>query len=128
MAALSNYGENAVLDHVLGTASMTSPANVYLALFLNDPTDAGTGTEVSTGGYARQVATFNASAGGVADSDADVTFTASGADFGTITHVGLYDAVSGGNLLFHTALDASRSVLDGDTLTFAAGSIVFSLQ
>lgn len=128
MAAFSDYAEDAVLDHVLGTAALASPASVYLALFVTDPTDADTGTEVSTGGYARQVITFNAAAAGVATNDADVSFTASGAAYGTVTHIGIYDAVSGGNLLIHTQLSASRLVIDGDTLTFSAGNVAFTLQ
>lgn len=128
MSAFSDYAEDALLDHILGTASMTSPADVYLALFLSDPTDADTGTEVSTGGYARVVAAFTAASGGVASNSGDLTFTATGADFGTVTHIGLYDALSGGNLLMHTALSASRTVLNGDTLTFATGNLVFTLQ
>jgi hypothetical protein len=128
MAAFSDYAEDAVLDHVLGTAALTSPAAVYLALFITDPTDAGSGTEVSTGGYARQAITFNAAVGGVATSDADVSFTASGSAYGTVTHIGIYDAVSGGNLLVHTQLSASRLVSDGDTLTFSAGNVAFTLQ
>ena len=127
MTALSNYLENELLDHALGTGAFTAPSNVYLALFTSDPTDAGSGTEVSGSGYSRQLITFGASSGGTASNSSEETFTASGGDFGTVTHIGLFDASTSGNLLFHGALDTSRSVVDGGTLTFAVGDIDITL-
>lgn len=123
MAAASSYLESALLSAVLTNSAYTSPAQVYFALFTTDPTDAGTGAEVSGGGYARQAVSFGGS-DSTRESDGQLEFTASGASFGTITHVGIFDAVSGGNLLLHGALAISRDVLDGATLTFAAGDIV----
>lgn len=127
MSSLSNYAENELLDHVLGVGSYTSPTNVYLALFLNDPTDAGTGTEVNGNGYARQELTMGAASNGTSSNTAQVTFTASGGSFGTVTHVGIYDASTSGNLLFHTALTSSKTIGDGETLSFQIGAITTSL-
>ena len=53
MAALSDYLENELLDHALGTGSFTAPTNVYLSLYTTDPTDADTGNELSGNGYSR---------------------------------------------------------------------------
>jgi hypothetical protein len=123
MSAMTNYLENKVLDHVLGTASYTMPT-VYLALFTAVADgEAGTVTEVSGNGYARQLCVFDAAASGTAANAAQETFTASGGNWGTITHWGLYDAETNGNLLIYGALDASRTINDGDSLTFAAGAI-----
>lgn len=127
MASLSNYLENELLDHSLGTGAYTAPTNVYLALFTTDPTDADTGTEVSGSGYARQLVTFGAASGGAASNTTEETFTASGGNFGTVTHTALYDAVTGGNMLWHGAMSASRTVNDGESLTFAIGAIDASL-
>jgi len=96
MSALSDYLENKLLDHALGTAAYTMPT-VYVALYTSDPTDADTGTEVSGGGYARQTVTFNAASGGSASNAGDITFPQATADWGTITHIGLRDAATGGN-------------------------------
>ena len=126
MSAASDHLETALLAAVLKNTSYSSPATTYLALFTSDPTDADTGTEVSGGGYARQALSFTGTGDSVTTSAA-VAFTASGAAFGTITHIGIYDAVSGGNLLLHGALIASRTIADGATLTFAAGDITVGI-
>ena len=121
---MSDYLENKFLDHFLGTSSTSSPANVYVALHTADPTDAGTGTEVSGNGYARQTIAFAASSSGTASNSGAVEFpAASGGDFGTITHIGLWDASTSGNLLFHSALPTSKTIADGDIFKIAASGI-----
>lgn len=127
MSALSNFLENELLDHSLGVGSYTMPVAVYLALFTSDPTDAGSGTEVSGSGYARQAVTFTAASGGATSNSSAETFTASGGNFGTVTHFGIFDASSAGNLLWHGALLASKSINDGESLTFAIGDIDITL-
>lgn len=116
MASMSNYLENALLDHVFTGTAYTAPTTLYLALFTNDPTDANTGTEVTGGSYARQTVTFGAAAGGSVSNNAQVEFTDMPAT--TVTHAGIYDALTNGNLLVHGALDSSRTVNAGDTFLF----------
>ena len=89
------------------------------------PYDSGGGTEVTGSGYARQSVTFDAgsSPGGTTQNSGAVSFTASGGNFGTVTHIGIFDAVSGGNLLWHGAMTASKTINDGETLEFSAGNI-----
>ena len=107
MAAISNYLENELLDHVLKNAAYTSPTTVYLALYTSNPTDADSGTECSGGSYARQSITFGSVAsGGTISNTADITYTSMPAT--TVTHVGIHDHVSAGNLLFHGALSSSK--------------------
>lgn len=127
MTAASDYLENALLDHVLRNTAYTSPTTVYLALFTAAPSDAGGGTEVTGNGYSRQAMTFAAASGGTISTSADISFTASGGNFGTVTHFGIFDASTVGNLLVHGALSASRTVNDGETLTFATGDVDISL-
>ena len=125
MAALSDYAEKLLLDFLMTTGTATRPTNWYVALYTGAPSDSGGGTEVSAGGYARQSVSFNAasSPGGTTSNSGEVSFTASGGDYGTVTHMGIFDASSSGNLLWHGALTASKTVADGDTLTFAVGNI-----
>lgn len=129
MAAMSDYTEKLVLDWLMTTGSATRPTSWYLALFTAAPSDSGGGTEVSGNGYARQSTAFNAasSPGGTMDNSSQEDFTASGGSWGTITHVGIFDASSSGNLLWHGALATSKSIGDGDTLSFAAGNIDLTL-
>lgn len=124
MSAMSNYLENKFLDHFLGTSSTAAPSNVYIGLHTADPTDAGTGAEVSGNGYARQAMAFGASSSGTASNSGAVEFpAASGGNWGTITHIGIYDASSSGNLLFHAALTASKTINDGDIFKVAASGV-----
>ena len=125
MAALSDYAEKLLLDFLMTTGTATRPTNWYVALYTAAPNDAGGGTEVSAGGYARQSVSFSAAAspGGTTSNSGEVSFTATGGDYGTVTHMGIFDASSSGNLLWHGALTASKTVADGDTLTFAVGNI-----
>lgn len=127
MSAASDYLENEILDHIFRNAAYTSPASVHLALYTAAPSDAGGGTEVSGNGYAREAITFGAASGGTISNSAAVEFTATGGNFGTVTHWGIFDAGTSGNLLAHGSLAASRAVNDGDTLTFAIGDIDITL-
>jgi len=129
MAALSNYAEKLLLDWSMTTGSATRPTAWYVALYTAAPDDTGGGTEVSTGGYARQSVTFDAasSPGGTTSNNNTVSFTASGASYGTVSHIGIFDNVSGGNLLWHGSMTASKTVADGDTLEFSIGNIDLTL-
>lgn len=127
MAAMSNYLENALINAVLRNTSYTSPTTVYAALFTSDPTDAGSGTEVSGGSYARQAMTFGAPSNGASTNSAAVEFPQATANWGTITHFALYDAVSSGNMLFHGALTASKNIETGDVFKFATSSVSVTL-
>lgn len=111
----TTFGENLALDTLLN--------GVYLALFTVTPTDAGGGTEVAGNGYARQACAFDAAAAGTAANTAEELFTAVGGDWGTITHWALFDAVSGGNMIFYGSWDVAKLIENGDTFRVAAGAL-----
>lgn len=125
MSALSNYAEKLLLDWMMTTGSATRPTAWYVALYTAGPTDTGGGTEVSGNGYSRQSVTFDAatSGAGTTSNSGTISFTASGGNWGTVTHIGIFDASTSGNLLWHGALTSSKVVEDGDTLQFSAGAI-----
>lgn len=126
MAGKSKYLEQKILNHVLRNASYTPPTTLYLALFTVDPTDAGTGTEVTGGSYARQTVAFNApAASGVSTStnSADVLFPVASAAWGTVTHWGIFDAATAGNLLYLGALTPNKAVASADQIKIAAGTL-----
>ncbi len=123
MAEMSNYLENALINATLRNTSYTSPATVYLALYTSDPTDADTGTEVSGGSYARQSITFGSPSNGVSTNSAAIEFPQATDSWGTVAYVGIRDASTSGNLLFHTALDASKTIATGDVFRVAIGSL-----
>ena len=108
MAEMSNYLENALINATLRNTSYTSPTTTYLALYTSDPTDADTGTEITGGSYVRQAITFGAPSNGVSTNSANVEFPVCTSSWGTITHIGIMDALTAGNLLYHTALATSK--------------------
>jgi hypothetical protein len=126
MSSFSDYTENAVLNHLFRNTALSSPAAVYLALYTVTPSDAGGGTQVSGGGYARQAITFGAPSGGVIANTSAVSFTASGAAFGDVVAVGIFDASTGGNLLAWDGI-TTATVGDGDTITFGIGDLTVTL-
>jgi len=127
MAEISNYLENALINATLRNIAYTSPANVYVALFTSDPTDAGSGTEVSGGSYARTAVTFAAPSNGVSVSNADCTFPTATGSWGTVGWIGLYDALTSGNLLYHTPLDTSKVIASGDIFKISSGNLSVTL-
>lgn len=129
MTQLSDYAEKAVLDWLMGGATPTRPSARYLALYTAAPSDSGGGTEMSGGGYARQAVTCDAatSGAGTCSNNNALTFTISGVDPQPFTHAGIFDAVSGGNLLWQGPLAASKDLGDGDQIVFAAGELDFTL-
>lgn len=129
MAALSDYAEKLLLDWAMTTGSATRPTAWYVALYTAAPSDSGGGTEVTGSGYSRQSVTFDAatSPGGTTSNNNTVSFTASGGSFGTVTHIGIHTASTGGQLLWHGSMTASKTVADGDTLEFSIGNIDLTL-
>lgn len=127
MAAMSNYLENALINATLRNTGYTSPTTVYVGLYTTDPTDANTGTEVSGGSYARQSSTFGAPSDGASTTSADVTFPTCTSDWGTVTHFGILDASTSGNLLYHGALNNSKNIQTGDILKIEAGNLTVTL-
>ena len=127
MSAMSNYLETKVLDYVLREQADWAPTAVYLALHTADPTDAGSGAECSGGSYARQAITFNAAhaTNGTIDNSSAEEFTNMPAC--TVSHIGIWDASTSGNLLFYGAVTASKAVASGDTISLAAGALVITL-
>lgn len=124
MSQLSDYAENALFNALLRNVAFTSPTTVYVALFTTNPTDAGSGAEVAVGNYVRQPVTFAAPSNGVGSNSGQVTWDPASVPFGTITHVGLYDAATSGNLLMHAALSASKIIGAGDIFRISVGSLV----
>jgi hypothetical protein len=127
MAALSNYLENALINATLRNTGYSSPATVYVGLFTSDPTDAGTGTECTGGAYARKSMAFNAPSNGASTNSAAVEFDQATTNWGTITHFGILDALTSGNLLYHGALTASKAIDTGDVFKFASASVTVTL-
>ena len=126
---ISNYLENALINHILRNTAYTDPTDVYLALFTSNPDEDGSGTEVSGGSYVRKqlTAAFDAPASGATANTALIEFVQATATWGLVSHVALFDQSSGGNLLFYGQLSASQQVDDGDTFSIAAGDLDISL-
>jgi hypothetical protein len=127
MSQFSDYLENALINATLRGVNFTAPTAVYLALFTLNPGDTGAGTEVSGGGYARRPITFTAPSNGVTSNSAEVLFNAATANWGTITHIGIYDATTGGNLLYYSPISNAKTINADDQLKVSTGDIIVSL-
>lgn len=119
MASLSNYLKNALRNHITQGTAYTMPAGLWVTLYTSNPTAADTGTEVTGTGYARVniapgAGQWTTTTDGFSDNIALVAFGAPTANWGTITHVGVRDANTGGNLLFFDALDTPEIINNGD--------------
>jgi hypothetical protein len=130
--SLTHYAEGKVGDAILRGISFTAPAQMYMALFTVAPTDAGGGTEVSGGGYARQPVTFGAgttqTTGTLYVNSATVTFPQATANWGTIVAFAFFDAATGGNMWEYTTQDGQGNPLNitvnaGTQLVFNAGQV-----
>jgi hypothetical protein len=127
MAAMSNYLENALINATLRNTSYTTPSTVYVGLYTTDPTDANTGTEVTGGSYARKAATFGAPSNGVSTISSAIEFDQATASWGTVAYFGILDASTSGNLLYHGALTASKTIDTGDVFKFATSALTVTL-
>ena len=125
--SFSNTYETNVLKWALNADAVTRPTAWYVALFTTDPTDADTGTEVSGGSYARTAVTFSVT-GNLATNSAGVEFPAATASWGTVSHIGVYDASTGGNLIIHSALTTAKAITDGDVFRIPLNDLDFTLD
>lgn len=125
--SFSNYLETKVLGHVFGGTAYTAAGTLYLALFTTNPAEDGSGTEVTGGGYARQTVAFTVT-GNTASNTAAVEYPTASANYGTVTHVGVYDASTGGNLLAYAALTSSKSIETGDVFRVPTGDLDITLD
>jgi hypothetical protein len=139
--AVPNPGSTLTDSGVTWTAIATIPAPVtlYIGLLTAAPSDSGGGTEVSGGSYARaSVAntlanwagtqsaastTASSGTGGQTSNNGSISFTTPTGSWGTVTNFGVYDSLTGGNLLYWGALGSSQTVSTGNTVSFAAAAL-----
>ena len=131
--SFSNYLELKFLDLAWGAVAFTAPVTVYAALYTAAPSDSGGGTEATGGAYARVAITNNATnwpaaASGAKSNGTVITFPTATANWGTVTHFGVFDAATAGNLLNWGALTTSQAVNTGATPSFAAGALSITLD
>lgn len=139
MSAMSDYLENKMIDQLFRGQTAPTTSTLYVALLTAAPSDSGGGTEVSGGAYARVAVTSSlanwagtqsagsttasSGTGGQTSNNIAITFPTPSATWGTATHFGIYDASTGGNLLFHGALSIAKTINESDTVTFPVGTL-----
>lgn len=128
MAGFSDYLENKLLDYVFSKTAYTAP-DKYIALFTAAPSDSGGGTEVNGNDYARKLHnTFSVASSGQVSNSGAITFTAASGAWGTVTHFGIFDSLSGGNLLGWAILGTPKAVTTGDVVSFADSTLQITLD
>jgi len=125
--SFTNFLETEILDHVFAGAAYTAPSTLYLGLFTGAPGEAGGGTELSGSAYVRKPITFTTS-GDTTSNNAAVEFPTATGSWGTVTHVGVFDASTSGNLMVYATLSASKAVASGDVFRVPSGDLDITLN
>lgn len=125
--SFSNTYETNVLTWTFTTGAVTRPTAWYIGLFTSDPGEAQGGTEVSGGSYVREAVTFTVS-GDTATNDAAIEWPVATANWGTITHIAVYDASTSGTQIAYAALTSSKTISTGDVLRIPAGDLDITLD
>jgi hypothetical protein len=136
---MSDYLENKLVDQLFRGQAAPTTSTLYVGLLTAAPSDSGGGTEVSGGSYARVAVTSSlanwagtqsaastvasSGTGGQTSNNGAITFPSPAATWGTVTHFGIYDASTAGNLLFWGALTNSKTINTADTVSFPAASL-----
>jgi len=131
VAALSQYAEHSVINALVRGVDLTAPVACWLALYTTNPSALDLGTEVSFSGgsnYARQPITFGAPSGGASANTSDITFPTANTSWGNLTHAGIRDAATGGNLLFYGSLVTPRFINIGDVIKFLVGNVTVTVS
>ena len=124
MPGIATADANSLVSAETRNTAYTGPAALYASLHTADPGSTGA-SELSGGSYARQSISFGAPSSGTAASSATINFT--GLPAATITHIGLWDAVTAGTFHQSGALTSSVVVAAGNTLQFAAGQVTYNV-
>lgn len=145
MAAFTDYFENKLIDQIFRAQAFSFPATLYIGLLTAAPSDSSAGTEVSGGSYARVAVTCSlanwagtqsagstiasSGTGGTTSNNGAITFPAPTANWTVVSHLGIYDALSGGNLLMYAALTVSKTINNGDAApSFAAAALTAQID
>jgi len=123
MSFISDFLEDKLIDHVFRNTPYNAPGTIYLALYSTDPGEDNSGTELSGSGYTRKAFTIDAPTNGISYNGSDITYDTATADWTTITHVGVFDASLGGNLLFYGPLSSPVTVTVGNNFRIPAGNL-----
>ena len=123
---MSDYLELKFLDHFTGTASTSAPSAVYLGLATGSIGDDASGSELTGNNYSRKAITFASASSGSIASNANVEFDPATGSWGDVSHWGIFDASSSGNLLFHGSFTSAKTIASGDILKEASGSLTIS--
>jgi len=139
MSAMSDYLENSLIDQLFRGQSAPTTSTLYVSLFTAAPNDTGGGTELTGSAYARVAVTSALTAwagtqsagsttsssgtGGATSNNTVITFPEPTSSWGEVVAFGVHDASSGGNLLFHGSLSINKTINQGDTVSFPAGSL-----
>lgn len=133
---LTNYSRAKMINHALGQEAWVMPTNVYMALFLGDPTDEGLFTDEITNvgtGYVRVDITANF---GICDgvigiaNNSSIDFPSALIDYGAVTHCAVMDsAIHGaGNMIYYGALDFIAYIFAGDVFRYKVGRYTLTMD
>lgn len=127
MSALSDHLETLLLTWHLTAGAATRPTAWYFAVGTGSSDASGLTGEPSGNGYSRAAITFGVTGDTASNTNAMTLGPCTTANWGSMSHFGIFDASSGGNCLWHGSLNAAKTIEVGDSLTVAIGDIDLTL-
>jgi hypothetical protein len=140
MAALTNYLESGLLNHIFRNNPYSPPSSLYIGLnksFISGNIETGTVDEPASGAYARQtylsnsskwIAPFSSGSTMVTHNTSAIEFPVATANIGNISGVFISDSLTSGNILFYGQLTSARNVREGDQFIFPSGALRVTLN
>ena len=125
--SFSNFLETEILDHVFAGAAYTAPTTKYVALYTAAPGETGGGTELSGSAYVRKAIAF-ATSGNTTSNNAAIEFPTATGSWGSVTHVGVFDALTSGNLMAYATLTSAKTIDSGDVFRIPTGDLDITLD
>jgi hypothetical protein len=125
--SFTNFLETEILDHVFAGSAYSAPSTLYVALYTAAPGETGGGTELSGGAYARQTVAFT-TAGNTTSNNAALEWATATNNWGTVTHVGVFDAATSGNLMAYATLTTAKTIDSGDVFRIPNADLDITLN
>lgn len=142
--AFTDYAENKIVDALIRNQTFGNPATWYIGLMTTACSDSAPGTEVSGNNYSRASlaaslanwagtqsagsTTASSGTGGQTSNNTVITFPTPSGTWGTVTHWGLFDAATSGNMWICAALTTSKTINADDTVSFATAALTVTVQ
>lgn len=129
MSDMTNYLQGKLVNAIFNGVTFQGTGNYYAALFTSDPTKKGNqDDEVTDNSYERQSITFSSTQDGITTNSVEITFSPAEVGYGTVTHIGVLDSPTGGNILFYKRFGVAIDVGEDKGVRIIEGNLSIELD